>query len=49
MVEPVESDDEFWGRLLGDDDPAAPGKDWAAKAFTEGPIKLAFPPGMDRA
>lgn len=27
-------DDVFWGRLLGDDDPCAPGKDWAAAAFT---------------
>jgi hypothetical protein len=23
----------FWGRLLGDNDPCAPGKDWAAAAF----------------
>lgn len=28
-------DDVFWGRLLGDDDPCAPGKDWAAAAFGE--------------
>ena len=33
-------DDALWGRLLGDDDPCAPGKDWAAAAFTEGPIEL---------
>lgn len=26
-------DDMFWARLLGDDDPCAPGKDWAAAAF----------------
>lgn len=26
-------DDVFWGRLLGDDDPCAPGKDWAEAAF----------------
>jgi hypothetical protein len=26
-------DDVFWGRLLGDNDPCAPGKDWAAAAF----------------
>ena len=31
-----ESDDEFWGRLLGDDDPCAPGKNWAAAAFGDG-------------
>lgn len=24
----AESDDEFWARLLGDDDPCASGKDW---------------------
>lgn len=24
-----ESDDEFWARLLGDDDPCALGKDWS--------------------
>lgn len=30
------SDDVFWARLLGDDDPAAPGEDWAAAAFGEG-------------
>jgi hypothetical protein len=29
-------DDVFWGRLLGDDDPCAPGKDWVAAAF--GPL-----------
>jgi hypothetical protein len=28
-------DDVFWARLLGDDDPCAPGKDWAAAAFGE--------------
>ena len=28
-------DDVFWRRLLGDDDPGAPGKDWAAAAFGE--------------
>lgn len=27
-------DDVFWGRLLGDKDPCAPGKDWASRAFT---------------
>jgi hypothetical protein len=26
-----------WGRLLGDDDPAAPGKDWVAAAFGSEP------------
>jgi hypothetical protein len=26
-------DDVFWRRLLGDNDPCAPGKDWAAAAF----------------
>lgn len=26
-------DDVFWARMLGDDDPCAPGKDWAAAAF----------------
>jgi hypothetical protein len=26
-------EDVFWGRLLGDDDPCAPGKDWVAAAF----------------
>jgi len=26
-------DDVFWGRLLGDQDPCAPGKDWVAAAF----------------
>lgn len=31
-------DDVFWARMLGDDDPCAPGKDWAAKAFNQGPI-----------
>lgn len=30
-------DDAFWGRLLGDDDPAAPGKDWVIAAF--GPME----------
>ena len=39
-----ETDDEFWGRLLGDDDPCAPGKDWVAAAFTEGPIDLGGAP-----
>jgi hypothetical protein len=29
----AEPDDVFWRRLLGDDDPCAPGKDWAAAAF----------------
>ena len=38
--EGAESDDEFWGRLLGDDDPAAPGKDWKAAAFNSEPIHL---------
>lgn len=28
-------DDVFWYRMLGDDDPCAPGKDWAAAAFGE--------------
>ena len=28
-------DDVFWGRLLGDDDPCAPGKDWVGAAFGE--------------
>ena len=28
-------DDVFWGRLLGGDDPCAPGKDWVAAAFGE--------------
>lgn len=28
-------DDVFWGRLLGDKDPCAPGKNWAAAAFGE--------------
>jgi hypothetical protein len=36
----IESDDEFWGRLLGDDDPCAPGKDWISAAFTSGPIDM---------
>jgi hypothetical protein len=33
-------DDVFWGRLLGDDDPCAPGKDWAAAAFNSEPITI---------
>lgn len=28
-------DDVFWARLLGNKDPCAPGKDWAAAAFGE--------------
>lgn len=28
-------DDVFWARMLGDDDPCAPGKDWIAAAFGE--------------
>lgn len=28
-------DDVFWARLLGDNDPCAPGKDWVAAAFGE--------------
>jgi hypothetical protein len=28
-------DDVFWARMLGYDDPCAPGKDWAAAAFGE--------------
>lgn len=42
----LESDGEFWARLLGDDDPCAPGKDWAAAAFTEGPIDLLTTPAQ---
>lgn len=26
-------EDVFWKRLLGDDDPGAPGKNWVAAAF----------------
>jgi hypothetical protein len=26
-------DDVFWARLLGGDDPCAPGRDWPAAAF----------------
>lgn len=26
-------DDTFWARVLGDDDPCAPGKDWVSAAF----------------
>ena len=29
-------DDVVWGRLLGDADPAAPGKDWVSAAFGPG-------------
>ena len=28
-------DDVFWARMLGDNDPCAPGKDWVAAAFGE--------------
>ena len=29
------ADDVFWARMLGDDDPCAPGKDWVSAAFGE--------------